>query len=100
MSEQRPMIENSDRGLTINKNLGWTMLVAIIGAVFWFGSTMSGLQASVHALNVAITAERTSVAALEARVRTLENQAGRFEEKLQNILTVLGRIDQKLEERQ
>ena len=28
----KPMIENSDRGITLAKPLAWSMLVAIIGA--------------------------------------------------------------------
>lgn len=33
MNESKPMIENSDRGITLAKPLAWSMLVAIIGAV-------------------------------------------------------------------
>jgi len=29
----RPMIENSDRGITINKSLAWTMVAGLLGAV-------------------------------------------------------------------
>jgi Skp family chaperone for outer membrane proteins len=99
MSEHKPLIENSDRGLTVNKTLGWTMLVTIVGLIFYAGSTLASLQHSIGALSTAVLSQQSSNAALEIRVRALENQAGRFDEKLQNILTVLGRIDNKLEAR-
>lgn len=78
------MIENSDRGLTINKQLAWTMLVALIALVWYGGSTITGLQNATDTLTLAlgdtktlIAAERASSVTLEARVRTLENSATR-----------------------
>lgn len=96
-AEYKPMIENSDRGLTINKQLGWTVLVAIVGLVFYMGTTIASLQSAVVVLNTSVVAQKADVTLLEARVRVLENQAGRFEEKLQSILTIVSRVDRKLE---
>ena len=30
-----PRIENADRGITLNKSLAWTVLVAWSTAIFW-----------------------------------------------------------------
>lgn len=79
----RPMIENSDRGITLNKQLAWTIGVAIVGGGFWIGSTVTGLQSSTARLisdlsesRAQITAdlatEKQAAGVLEARVRTLE----------------------------
>lgn len=81
---KRPMIENSDRGLTINKSLAWTMLVALVGLVWYGGSTITGLENATSSLTLAladtkilIAAERQAATSLESRVRTLENSATR-----------------------
>lgn len=98
------MIENSDRGLTINKQLGWSMLVVLVGLVWWGGSTLAQLQSATTALTAAlqetrglIANERTTAAQIEVRVRTLETQAGRTDEKLANILSAVTRIERQLE---
>ena len=59
----KPMIENSERGITINKALAWTMLVSVAGLIWWGGGTLATLQSA---------AERASSAQLEARIRVLD----------------------------
>lgn len=78
------IIENADRGVTLNKQLAWTMLVALVGAVWWGGSTITKLQASTENLVDAVSETRSTIAderqtarALEARVRALEASATR-----------------------
>lgn len=80
----RPMIENSDRGITINKPLAWSILVAIVAAVWFGGTTVASLQTSAErlgddiALNRnAMVTDRASAAAIEGRVRALENASSR-----------------------
>lgn len=99
MSAERPMIENSDRGLTINKQLGWTILASLVGLVWWGGTTLTELQTSTTALTAALEKDRTTAAQMEVRVRTLETQAGRTDEKLANILSAVTRIERQLEEK-
>ena len=69
------MIENTERGITINKALAWTMLVSVAGLIWWGGGTLASLQSAADRLTVALTetremimAERASSAQLEARV--------------------------------
>ena len=80
----KPMIENNERGITINKALAWTMLVTVTGLIWWGGGTLASLQGAADRLTSALTdtremimAERASSAQLEARVRVLENSATR-----------------------
>lgn len=80
----RPMIENSDRGITLNKPLAWSILVTVAGLI-WFGaSTVASLQSTVENLAVALTrtettiaADRISAGAIEVRVRALESMTAR-----------------------
>lgn len=78
------MIESTDRGITINKALAWTMLVTVAGLIWWGGGTLASLQGAADRLTTAlmetremIVVERASTAQLEARVRALENSATR-----------------------
>jgi len=78
------MIEHTERGITINKALAWTMLVSVAGLIWWGGGTLASLQSAADQLTTAlketremIVAERASSAQLEARVRVLENSATR-----------------------
>ena len=75
----RPMIENSDRGITLNKQLAWTVLSAMVLGGMWIGGTVTGLQNTTANLNDAIdetrqtiVAEKQSSSALEIRIRDLE----------------------------
>ena len=40
------MIENIDRGVTLNKPLAWTMFVAVVTLVWYGGTTVTMQQAS------------------------------------------------------
>ena len=106
MSAERPMIENSDHGLTINKQLGWTILMSLVALVWWGGVTLTELQSSTTALTAALedarslmAQDRTTAEQMEVRIRTLETQAGRTDEKLANILSTVTRIERQLEEK-
>ena len=78
------MIDSTERGITINKALAWTMLVSATGLIWWGGGTLASLQSAADRLTAAlmetremIVVERASSAQLEARVRALENSATR-----------------------
>lgn len=80
----RPMIENSERGVTLNKTLAWGMLLSLISLVWFGGTTVANLKSSTDNLASAITEtrqmlsdDRKEAALIEARVRTLESNASR-----------------------
>ena len=70
------MIENSERGITINKTLAWTMLVGLATLFFWGGTTVAGLQSATSQLNAAVAELKIDSTrrndAIDARVRSLE----------------------------
>lgn len=101
----RRLIENSDRGITLNKQLAWTMLVALIGAVWWGGSTVTGLQSSTNNLVLAvgetralIAAERQAATALEARIRSLETTSTRQDARFDALSRSLDEMKASLRE--
>ena len=78
------MADTTDRGITINRTLAWTMLVSLTGLIWWGGGTLASLQGAAERLTAAlmetremILVERASSAQLEARVRVLETSAAR-----------------------
>ncbi|PZQ99215.1 MAG: hypothetical protein DI533_00465 [Cereibacter sphaeroides] len=78
------MIENSDRGITLNKGLAWTLATGLLVGGLWVGNTVTGLQSAAGQLTSALTDIKAEVrdgravdAAMDGRVRTLENTATR-----------------------
>lgn len=73
------MIENSDRGLTINKGLAWTIVSGLVAAGIWVGIQTATLSSGIDALQGDLkdaiqsqTVETNRRDQLAARVRTLE----------------------------
>ena len=99
------MIDNTDRGITVNKALAWTMLVSVTGLIWWGGGTLASLQGAAERLTAAlmetremIVAERASSAQLEARVRTLENSAVRQDVRFDALSASIDELKQQARE--
>lgn len=76
------MIENSDRGLTINKSLAWTivsgLVIASIGVGIQFATLSSGISTLRDDLAAASRSQADEVSRrdlLAARVRSLETKS-------------------------
>lgn len=102
-----PRIENADRGITLNKSLAWTVLVALLTVAFWIGATVQGLRSSTVDLTEAqadiSAAAKESRAEVKARddeqdgrIRVLETAAARSDERMINVLDLFKRIDARL----
>lgn len=91
---ERPMIENSDRGITLAKPLAWTMLVSVVGAVWYGGSTVASLSQSTQSVIMALAAVQSTSAQVEARVRTLENNASRQDARFDALKDALNEVKQ------
>lgn len=86
----RPRIENSDRGITLNKSLAWSILGSLVGAGIFIGMNLAGLEKTSDD-------NKTLSRANEIRIRAIETQQARQDEKFNNILGYLTRIDARLE---
>ncbi|WP_065321327.1 hypothetical protein [Tritonibacter mobilis] len=98
------MIENSDRGITLNKSLAWTVACGLVGAGLWVGiqvATLRGetatLSQTINGLRADLTASEARQAALTSRVRANETALARQDERLSLILSTLNKIDNRLE---
>ena len=101
----KPMIEQNERGITLNKALAWTMLVSVTGLIWWGGGTLASLQSAADRLTSALTetremimAERASSAQLEARVRVLENSATRQDVRFDALSLSINELKQQARE--
>ncbi|GAB5431300.1 MAG: hypothetical protein EpisKO_06700 [Epibacterium sp.] len=98
------MIENSDRGITLNKSFAWTVASGLVVAALWVGlevATLRGktaaLSQAINGLRVDLTASEAREAALTSRVRANETALARQDERLSLILSTLNKIDNRLE---
>jgi len=98
------MIENSDRGITLNKSLAWTVAGGLVGAGLWVGTQLATVQGetrsladSINAMRVDMTAADSQQTALSVRVRANETNLARQDERLSLILSTLNKIDTRLE---
>ena len=66
-------IENSDRGITLNKSLAWTMVTALMAASLWLGGNMASVSARMDQFAEVSSVGFSERAELEIRVRALEN---------------------------
>jgi hypothetical protein len=66
-------IENSDRGITINKGLAWTMATGLVGVGFYVGVQLASITTKMDEMGRASSDAAVSRASMEIRIRTLEN---------------------------
>lgn len=69
----KPMIENSDRGVTLNKSLAWAIICGLIGAGLWVGLQVQAATSGIQNLSDSIAeikADATTQQAVERQRRT------------------------------
>lgn len=98
------MIENSDRGITLNKGLAWTVASALVCAGLWVGTEVATLRTEarnltqvINAMRLDLNASDAEASALANRVRANETGLARQDERFSLILSSLNKIDGRLE---
>lgn len=91
------MIENSDRGITLNKTLAWTLAVALMSGGMWVGTTVASLERELASIRDLAQQLKDEGAARETRLRHLENTFTRSDERQLAQSDLLARIDARLE---
>ena len=72
MTESRPVIENSDHGITLNKQLAWTIGGGLICSGLYVGLTIATLSTQVAQSRDAWHEATLARQQLETRVRAVE----------------------------
>lgn len=81
----RPMIENSDRGITLNKSLAWTMATGLLLAGLWLGVQMTELKSAVEDLGTRQAEDRLEIRANAAMITEIRRTEVRLDQRLINI---------------
>lgn len=81
----RPHIEQSDRGITINKSLAWTMVAGLLGAGVWLGANMTETQEAVSTISDRQAEDRVDIRNNARAINELRNSNARIDERLINI---------------
>ncbi len=103
------MIENSDRGITLAKPLAWTILVGLVSAGIWVGTTSGSIRTELAALvdNVAEIQTGQSIreqrdredrASIEARLRAVETSRAQDASEIGALRRDLGEFRNELKE--
>lgn len=101
-----PMIENRDRGVTLNKSLAWSALVAIVTLVWYGGYTISAINSATAQLATTVAsiqakqdrdsdAVASKVSANDARIRTLEQATARASAQFDALAQSLDEVKQE-----
>lgn len=71
-----PMIENSERGITVNKTLAWTMVGGLMAAGFFLGTELSTTKTLLTEIKSASEASRVEMRVvttdIDTRLRAVE----------------------------
>jgi hypothetical protein len=72
----KPMIENSDRGITVNKTLAWTIVTGVLAGGFYMGSELASTSAILQEIKLGAEKSRTEMKqvtdGIDARLRSVE----------------------------
>jgi hypothetical protein len=82
---KRPHIEQSDRGITLNKSLAWTMMAGLLGAGIWLGTNLTMTQGAVETLKTRQAEDRLIVRENSRAINDLRSSNARIDERLVNI---------------
>jgi hypothetical protein len=90
-------IENSDRGITINKSLAWTMATGLLGMGLYTGLQIATIATQLGGIVEQVEVAATARGQLETRLRMLEQSKARDDERFSSILAFMAQIDARLE---
>jgi len=100
----KPMIENSDRGITLNKSLAWTIGSALLVGGIWIGVELTTLAGKIDKLtelyNGVVTRQTEDREGIRQNARdivTMQTQNARIEQRLTGIEATTNRTDANVE---
>lgn len=92
------MIENSERGITLNKTLAWTILVSVLGGGLWIGTQVTDAKNGVENLGERQTEDRRAIDANTRSISDLRSSNARIDQRLLNIESSSERTENKLDQ--
>ncbi len=92
------MIENSERGITLNKSLAWTILTGVLAGGIWIGVQVTGAKEGIIALESRQTEDRADIRSNTSAINTLRQSNARIDQRLTNIEGAASRTEQSVGE--
>ena len=94
----KPMIENSDRGITLNKSLAWTMATALVAGGIWVGVQITSTKEGIQVLSQRQAEDRLEIRHNAAQINTMRSQSARLDQKITNIEQSAARTEANVSE--
>lgn len=92
------MIENSERGITLNKSLAWTILTALVVGGMWVGQQVGETASSVRTLAERGIEDRIAIQSNASAINALRSSNARIDEKLVSIERSSARTEASIDE--
>lgn len=92
------MIENSERGITINKSLAWTVFTAVLAGGIWIGIEINAARQGIEALTLRQSEDRADIRENTKEIVTLRSSGARVDQRLMAIEQSARRTEDTLTE--
>lgn len=98
----KPMIENSERGITVNKTLAWAMVTGLVMGGFFVGTEMSQTKTLLGEIKSASETSRTEMKRvttdIDARLRAVETNRASDASELRAVQREVNGLSQQVSE--
>jgi len=94
----KPMIEQSERGVTLNKTLAWSILVALVSGGIWLGTVVTEAKNGLETLSERDAENRQDIATNRRDIAKLRSSNARIDQRLLNIETGVQRAEDSIAE--
>jgi septal ring factor EnvC (AmiA/AmiB activator) len=101
----KPMIENSDRGITLNKTLAWGIASSLVVGGLWVGIELTTLSGNIQNLTDQYRSlvdrqaeDRLDIRSQGNQINQMQTQSARVEQRLNNIEAATNRTDTNVAE--
>lgn len=92
------MIENSERGITLNKSLAWSILVAVVAGGIWIGTVVTDAKKGIENLGQRQVEDRADISANRDAISRLWSSNARIDQRLLNIESGVERTEKSISE--
>lgn len=93
-----PMIENSERGITLNKSLAWTILASVVAGGVWIGTQVTDAKNGVETLAARQSEDRNAIVSNRDAIGRLQSSNARIDQRLVSIEQSTQRTENSVEE--
>lgn len=94
----KPMIENSDRGITLNKSLAWTIATALLAGGIWVGVQVTSAKQGISTLADRQAEDRAEIRANSQQIVNMRSQNARVDQRLTGIEQSAARTEANVQE--